>query len=381
MKENIKFNLTNVSITSCSFQSTNDEHTTTENHMVLCCNPFINFEAQLDALFNALQQLTDGQYGTCLFIRFFLSDASNQVQKLQKKITNHNSSAVISIIQQPPLDGSKIAAWCYFATNMQQVSNKQHTLFSHNGYQHLWSVGKGDNGSAFDQTHTLLGNEEKKANELEMSIKENCIRTWFYVQNIDVNYMGMVKARKEFFEQIGLTNKTHFIASTGIEGKSDSPSSFVRLDSYYVKGLQDGQIQYLQALSHLNPTYEYGVTFERATAVHYGDRKHIFLSGTASINNKGEILYEGDIEKQTYRMWENCDALLHEANGSLDNLVQMLIYIRDTADYHIVKQMFDKRFPDTPKVIVLAPVCRPGWLIEMEGIAIIDNKEKAYSNY
>ncbi len=381
MKENININLTNVSITSCSYRSTLDEQSTTENHMVLSCNPFINFDAQLDALFHALQQLTDGRYGTCLFIRFFLSDASNQTKKLQEKLAKQNSCATISIIQQPPLDGSKIAAWCYFATNMQQEKHNQYTLFSHNGYQHLWSVEKGENGSAFDQTHALLDFEEKKANTSEMCIKENCIRTWFYVQNIDVNYMGMVNARKQFFKQIGLTSKTHYIASTGIEGKSDTPSSFVRLDSYYVKGLQDGQIQYLQALSHLNPTYEYGVTFERATAVHYGDRKHIFLSGTASINNKGEILYEGDIEKQTYRMWENCDALLQEANGSLDNLVQMLIYLRDTADYHLVKQLFDKRFPNTPKVIVLAPVCRPGWLIEMEGIAIVENEEAEYSNY
>ena len=31
--------------------------------------------------------------------------------------------------------------------------------------------------------------------------------------------------------------------------------------------------------------------------------------------------------------------------------------------------MFNHRFPDIPKVIVLAPVCRPGWLIEMECMA------------
>ena len=52
-----------------------------------------------------------------------------------------------------------------------------------------------------------------------------------------------------------------------------------------------------------------------------------------------------------------------------------------TADYHLVKQLFDKRFPNTPKVIVLATVCRPGWLIEMEGIAIVENEEAEYSNY
>lgn len=84
---------------------------------------------------------------------------------------------------------------------------------------------------------------------------------------------------------------------------------------------------------------------------------------------------------QTLRMWENCDALLKEAGATLDHMAQILVYLRDTADYTTVKEMFDKRFPETPKVILLAPVCRPGWLIEMEGIAIIENNEAKYPNY
>jgi enamine deaminase RidA (YjgF/YER057c/UK114 family) len=48
----------------------------------------------------------------------------------------------------------------------------------------------------------------------------------------------------------------------------------------------------------------------------------------------------------------------------------MTVYLRDMADYAVVKQLFDERFPHTPKVILLAPVCRPGWLIEMECMAV-----------
>ena len=55
------------------------------------------------------------------------------------------------------------------------------------------------------------------------------------------------------------------------------------------------------------------------------------------------------------------------------------VYLRDIADYAVVKSMYDKRFPDTPKVFVHAPVCRPGWLIEMEcmGVKALKNKEYA----
>ena len=72
------------------------------------------------------------------------------------------------------------------------------------------------------------------------------------------------------------------------------------MDSYAVDGLEPGQIQFLYAPTHLNPTYEYGVTFERGTAVTYGDRKQVFISGTASIDNRGEIVYPGDIVTVSY---------------------------------------------------------------------------------
>lgn len=48
----------------------------------------------------------------------------------------------------------------------------------------------------------------------------------------------------------------------------------------------------------------------------------------------------------------------------------MIVYLRDPADYAIVRQLFEARFPDKPWVIVLAKVCRSGWLIEMETIAV-----------
>ena len=66
---------------------------------------------------------------------------------------------------------------------------------------------------------------------------------------------------------------------------------------------------YLYAPTHLNPTYEYGVSFERGTYVDYGDRRQVFISGTASINHRGEVVYPGDIRKQTERMWENVETL------------------------------------------------------------------------
>ncbi len=220
------------------------------------------------------------------------------------------------------------------------------------------------------QMRLLLNDYAMQLMEEGCTLADNCLRTWIFVQNVDCNYAGVVKARNEMFVTQNLTENTHYIASTGIGGRHADPKALVMLDAFAVAGLKPGQIKYLYARTHLNPTYEYGVSFERGTAVDYDDRRQVLISGTASINNRGEVMYAGDVRRQTERMWENVEALLKEADCGFGDVGHIIVYLRDIADYAVVKEMFDKRFPDTPRVITLAPVCRPGWLVEMECMAV-----------
>jgi enamine deaminase RidA (YjgF/YER057c/UK114 family) len=142
------------------------------------------------------------------------------------------------------------------------------------------------------------------------------------------------------------------------------------MDNYAVAGIKEEQIHYLYAPTHLNRTSDYGVSFERGSYIDYADRRHVFISGTASINNKGEIMFPKDVEKQTYRMLENVEALLKEAECTYDDVMEIIVYLRDIADYDLVQDLFEKRFANKPYIIVHAPVCRPGWLVEMECMAI-----------
>jgi len=98
-------------------------------------------------------------------------------------------------------------------------------------------------------------------------LADHCIRTWFFVQNVDVNYAGVVKARNEVFVTQNLTEKTHYISSTGIGGRHADPKVLVQMDTYAIAGVKPEQIHFLYAPTHLNPTYEYGVSFERGTYV------------------------------------------------------------------------------------------------------------------
>lgn len=48
-----------------------------------------------------------------------------------------------------------------------------------------------------------------------------------------------------------------------------------------------------------------------------------------------------------------------------------LVYIRNASDHEVAWQKMRERFGDAPIEVVVAPVCRPGWLIEVEGKAIV----------
>ena len=213
------------------------------------------------------------------------------------------------------------------------------------------------------------------------TLEANCIRTWLFVQDVDANYHGVVTARNDVFATQGLTKDTHFIASTGIGGGHASPRELVKMDAYAASGLKQGQINFLYAPTHLNPTYEYGVSFERGVYVDYGERRQVFISGTASIDNKGNIMHAGDIRRQTHRMWENVETLLAEADFTFNDVGQMIVYLRDPADYAVVRNLFEERFPNTPHVILLAPVCRQGWLIEMECMGVKFNPNQNFADF
>lgn len=343
----------------------------TEFHVMLHVEPrgemFENQYSRIRQAVAALGEMEELKGAKVIFKRFFLSDATNQVP-MMKEMDN----CTISYIQQPPLDGSKVALWLYMQRGTEVAHMNGSTVVTHNGYQHIWTMGVMNTSAdtSYMQTWKTLFAYIDTLKLFHATLEANCIRTWFFVRDVDTQYGGLVKSRRECFAEQGLTPDTHFIASTGIGGTPADPKALVQLGAYAMTGFEPAQQRYLYAPTHLNKTYEYGVTFERGTLIQYGDRNHVYISGTASINNKGEVVHVGNINLQTLRMWENVEKLLEEGGMTYDDVMQIVVYLRDCADYGAVKQMFDQRFPNIPTVITLAPVCRPTWLIEMECVAV-----------
>lgn len=317
-----------------------------------------------------------------VFMRWFLSDITNQAAAVPEHSGEpFGECCPISVVGQPQLGHGKAVLWVhmkggiahgpYLISSSAQANSYGLVEFTDGILEvRCANTRSGHSRDSYAETGDLLSGYGLTLNLFQLFLEKNCVRTWFFVRDVDTQYHGLVVARRENFEREGLTSHTHYIASTGIGGSPADTRALVQLGSLAVLGLHPRQQRYLYAPTHLNPTYEYGVTFERGTAVSYGDRSHIYISGTASIDNKGQVMHVGDVVAQTRRMWENVETLLAEAGASFADVMQIIVYLRDTADAKRVTEMFHERFPNIPTVVTLAPVCRPTWLIEMECIAV-----------
>lgn len=335
-----------------------------DKYEILSCQNRNLFPERLDeikvrTLFYLSEEEKEGRH--LQYSKIFLSDAQNQylqliASPLYTDILRHKAC---SIIEQAPLDGSKISvllktsdADAPFIFQSYRLSKEDAAC--NNSYLELTII--------FEKYLKTL-----KAKGLDMAT--HLVRTWIYVSDIDNNYNGVVKARNDVFKSYGLSTDTHFIASTGIGGNTETQNAFVGMDFLTYPHIKEEDKLYLKALDHLSPTHDYGVSFERGTRLELSDKYIYYISGTASIDKEGNTINIGNLSKQTDRLIENINALLKEGDATLDDVRYFIVYLRDVSDYLETEHYMKKHFPHIPYIIVNAKVCRPSWLIEMECIA------------
>ncbi|MBR2345767.1 MAG: hypothetical protein IKA71_08305 [Lentisphaeria bacterium] len=315
-----------------------------------------------------------------VLLRFHLSDITNQTPVLDELLKCRQS--FISIVGQPPASGRiALESWHWCGTGLSKNFRQSSMQIAMQNYSPVWfKKSQLDSSGSFDQTAEEFDALENFLRARNGCVADHTVRTWLYCRDVDNNYAGLVKARNEFFAGIGLTGKTHFIASTGIEGHMPEVNRLVKMDSLSYPGALQSQMHYLSAPEMLSPTTLYGVSFERGTRMIFGDRSHLFISGTASIDKEGMVVHPGDVLRQTSRMMDNVEALLQCGDAQLSDVRIATLYLRDIADAPAVTAMVKTRLGNTvPLTAVKAPVCRPAWLVELECIAINTNGSKNFA--
>lgn len=314
--------------------------------------------------------------------RFYLTDAANQLKALRGHALYAwlSEFAALSFVEQPLLDGRKVALqlWANSGTGIRRQGTPSRRVVEMDGDKYLFhsvrlTAEEAVGLTAEEQTGMAFDRHKAWLSEHGMTLADNCLRTWIYVRDVDRHYAGVVAGRNRVFAREGLTPSTHFIASTGIGGYGNNREAAVAVDFLSVEHMNE-RVRYLHALDYLNPTHEYGVAFERAVRWETPSEAAVLLSGTASIDRHGECVHRGDVLKQSDRLFLNIEKLLEAGGMALRDLRYAIVYLRDVSDYRLVAEYMRIRFPALPCLIVEARVCRPEWLIEVEGIATTRNR-------
>ena len=123
--------------------------------------------------------------------------------------------------------------------------------------------------------------------------------------------------------------------------------------------------------------YPAKVSFSRGMRVELEGAVLLFISGTASVNEKGESVLVGDVRAQTRRTFDNIAALLESEGADWHDVVRTTCYLSDFRHYDAFNEVRNAFYsaegldPLPASTCIEARTCRPELLVEIEAIAVI----------
>ena len=245
-------------------------------------------------------------------------------------------------------------------------------MVSYHGYDHIYAhnITGGEAGDAMpyaDQMVRVFAEAEAMLEGLGLTFRD-VVRTWLYLDDVDRDYADLNRVRNEFFDRMGVERLP---ASTGIQGGVYPADRGGSMDLYALRTERPVQIDRMYAPS-LNEAPAYGSAFSRGLVVTREDRCTAYISGTASIDDQGNVVHIGEIEGQIDRMIVNVENLLKGSGAGMNDIVRATTYLkdRDYFDTFLAKWRAKGLPRDIPHTICHADVCRPDWLCEMECVAV-----------
>ena len=103
-------------------------------------------------------------------------------------------------------------------------------------------------------------------------------------------------------------------------------------------------------------------------------KKLIVLTGQIATNSSGKAQYIDDPAKQTEYIFENIKSLLNEADGDINNIVRVVIYVTDINDFPKISPVRNAYLKEAKPVSTLVEVNKltiEGCKVEIEVTAII----------
>jgi enamine deaminase RidA (YjgF/YER057c/UK114 family) len=224
-----------------------------------------------------------------------------------------------------------------------------------------------DAGAAIDAAEQLLAREGFSFRDVA--------RTWFYLRDILDWYGPFNAVRNTAFRRMGLmgsNGNSRIPASTGIEGRN-ARGGWCTLDLLALQAQPGCGLEMKRLHSQKqNEATEYGSAFARAMEVVLGDARYVFVSGTASIDDRGATVHAGDFETQTVFTLEAVQSLLQGAGASLADVRQATAFLKNPCDERSFERIAQRTGLDqVPLVTTVADVCRDELLFEIDATAVV----------
>jgi len=133
-------------------------------------------------------------------------------------------------------------------------------------------------------------------------------------------------------------------------------------------------------LEVLNEAYDYAKpsSFVRGMRLDLGNLVVLLISGTASIDDKGETVHVGDFRAQCRRTFKNITGLLEAEGATWHDIVRTTCYLRDIerdyAEFNAIRNEFFRALaldPFPASTGIQARICRSDLLVEIEAMAIL----------
>jgi enamine deaminase RidA (YjgF/YER057c/UK114 family) len=105
----------------------------------------------------------------------------------------------------------------------------------------------------------------------------------------------------------------------------------------------------------------------------------VYLAGQVASDASGKLVGEGNFEAQAEQVFRNLRIAVEAAGGTMADIVKLNIYLVAEVDQAEVPKLraIRNRYVNTERppastLVVVSRLAQPGWLIEIEAVAALD---------
>jgi enamine deaminase RidA (YjgF/YER057c/UK114 family) len=223
----------------------------------------------------------------------------------------------------------------------------------------------------FDRAHQILRQHGAAYTDV--------VRTWIYLSNILEWYGEFNDARNHKYQEFGLmprhmdsaaTAQFGLPASTGIQGDNPLQAPAV-MDLLAITG-EAAMRPEIERLGNIRQkdAFRYGAAFSRGAVIRDAELRQFQISGTAAIDEQGVSLYPNDAEAQIQRTLDNLESLMEPVGASFSKVCSATVFLKRAEDAAVYRQILrDRGLDNLPAVCMVADVCRPELLFELDAEA------------